>query len=189
MATTTSVVTTTATSAAAGSLNTCPTLGPSTLHHSCPPPAPYTASTALSLGYMISPTDMQPPRRAEPHTNSSRLPSSSSSHSPPAFTRLTPFTVALVTCPLPTAVPSPATLSPPPMRRWTRTTNQTRPARCPARLASRMPPHKCPPSSPTTAGPHSACRHMFDWTKTIGRQRERRADNHYHLHIYVAGLT
>lgn len=188
MATTTSAVTTTATSAAAGSLNTCPTLGPSTLHHSCPPPALYTASTALSLGFMISPTDMQPPRRAEPHTNSSRLPSSSSL-SPPAFTRLTPFTVALVTCPLPTAVPSPATLSPPPMRRWIRTTNRTRPARCPARLASRMPPHKCPPSSPTTAGPHSACRRMFDRTKTIGRQRERRADNHYHLHIYVAGLT
>lgn len=164
MATTTSVAMKTATSAAAASLNTFPTLGRCTLHLSCPPPAPYTVSMAPSLVSMTSITDTRPPQRAEPRMNSSKLPSSSPP-SPPAFIPLIRSTVALLTYLLPMDAPSPATLSPLPMRRWTRTTNQIRPARCPARLASLTPPHKYPPSSLTMAGPHNVCRRMSDWTK------------------------
>lgn len=170
MATTTSVATKTATSGAVDSLNMCPTLGLSTLHRSCPPPAPCTVSTAPSLVSMTSPTDTRPPQRAEPRTNSSKLPSSSQP-SRLAFIPLIPSTVALLTYPPPTVAPSPATSSPLPMRKWMRTTNRIRPARCPARLASLMPPHKCPPSSLTMAGPHNACRRMFDWTQKMEKRR------------------
>lgn len=172
MATTMSVVMKTATSAAVDSLNMCPTLGQSTRHRSCLPQALCMVSMAPSLVYMTSPTDTQPPQRAEPHMNSSKLPS----NSPPsqlAFIPLIPFTVALLTYLLPMAAPSPATLSRLPMRRWIRMTNQIRPARCPARLASLMPPHKCPPSSLTMAGPRNVCRRMFDRTKQFGRVQEQ----------------
>ncbi len=164
MATTMSVVMKTAISAAVDFLNMCPTLGQSTLHRSCPPPAPYMVSMAPSLVSMTSLTDTQQPQWAEPHTNSSKLPSSSPP-SQPAFIPLIPSTVVLLTYLLLMAAPSPATLSPLPMRRWMRMTNQIRPARCPARLASLTPPHKCPPSSLTMAGPHNVCRRMSDWTK------------------------
>lgn len=170
MDTTTSVATRTATSAAVDSLNTSPTLGQSTLHHSCPPPAPCTVSMAPSLVSMTSPTDTQPPQRAEPHTNSSKLPSSSPP-SRPAFIPLIPSTVALLTYLLPTVAPSPAMSSLLPTRRWTRMTNQIRPARCRAHLVSLMPPHKCLPSSLTTAGPHNVCRRTFDWTNKLGKSR------------------
>lgn len=161
MAITMSVVMRSATSAAVDSLNMCQTLGQSTLHRSCPPPAPCMVSMGPSLVYMTSLTDMQPPQLAEPHTNNSKLPSSS----PPsqlAFILLIPFTVALLTYLLPMVGPSPATLSLPPTRRWMHMTNQIRPARCQARLASLMPPLKCPPSSLTMVGPRNVCRHMFD---------------------------
>lgn len=165
MVTIRSVVMKTATSAAAGSPNTCPIPDQSTLRPSCPPPAPCTASTVPNPVYTTSPRDTRPLQRAEPRTNSSKLPSSNSSPpSPPAFTPLTPFTAAPLTYPPPTAAPSPATSSPPPTRRWTRMISRIRPARCPAHPASLTPPHKCPPSSPTTAGLHSACRHTSDWT-------------------------
>lgn len=150
--------------AAVDSLNMFPTLGRSTLLRSCLPPALCTASMAPSLVYMTSLTDTQPPQRAEPHTNNSKL----LSNSPPsqrAFTLLIPSTAAPPTYLPPTAAPSPATLSLLPMRRWIRMTNRIRPARCPAHLGSLMPPHKCPPSSLTMAGPHNVCRRTFDWTE------------------------
>lgn len=163
-ATTTSVVMKTGIFAAVDSPNMFPTLGRSTLHRSCLPPALCTGSMAPSLVYMTSLTDTQPPQRAEPHTNSSKL-LSNSPPSRPAFILPIPFTVAPPTYLPPTAAPSPATLSLLPMRRWIHMTNRIRPARCPALLASLMPPHKCPPSSLTMAGPHNVCRRMFDWTK------------------------
>ena len=169
MATTKSVVTKTATSAEVGSPNMCPIPDQFTLHRSCPPPALSMGSMAPNRVFMTSLRDTRPPQRAEQRTNSSKLPSSSSSSSSrppsrPAFTPLTRFTVAPRTCPPLTAAPSPATSSPPPTRRWMRTTSRIRPARCPALPASLTPPHKCPPSSLTTAGRHSACRLMSDWT-------------------------
>lgn len=164
MVTTRSVVMKTATSAEVGSLNMCPIPDQSTLHRSCLPPALYMGSTAPNRVYMTSLRDTRPPQQAEPRTNSSKLPSNSSPPSRPAFTPLTRFTVAPLTCPPPTAAPSPVTSSPPPTRRWMRTTSRIRPARCPALPASLTPPHKCPPSSLTTAGLHSACRHTSDWT-------------------------
>lgn len=170
MATTMSVAMKTAISAAVDSLNMCPTLGQSTLHHSCPPPAPCTVSMAPSLVPMTSPNDMQLPQRAEPHMNSSKLPSSSPP-SQPAFIPLIPSTVALPTYLLPMVAPSPATLSLLPMRRWMRMTNQIRPAKCPARLASLMPPRKYLPSSLTMAGLHNVCRRMFDWTKGLEKRK------------------
>lgn len=169
MATTMSVATKTAISAAVDSLNMCPTLGRSILRLSCPPLAPCTVSMAHSLVSMTSPTDTQPPQRAEPHMNSSKLPSSNSLPSRPAFTPLTPSIVALLTYLPPTGAPSPVTLSRLPMRRWMRMTSLIRPARCPARLAFLTPPHKCPPSSLTMAGPHSVCRLMSDRTKKTNK--------------------
>lgn len=182
---------TNAISAAVDSLNMCPTLGQCTLHRSCPLPAPYTVSMAPSLVSMTSPTDTPPPQRAEPHTNSSKLPSSNLANQP-AFTPLIPSTVALLTYLLPTAVPSPATLSPRPTRRWMRMTNQIRPARCPARLAFLMPPHKCPPSSLTTAGPHNVCRLMSEWTENWKKKESTGAVGRKPLsrpHKCVTGLT
>lgn len=170
MATTMSVAMKTAISAAVDSLNMCPTLGQSTHHRSCPPPAPYMVNMAPSLVSMTFPTDTQPPRRAEPHTNSSKLPSSNPP-SQPTFIPLIPSIVALLTYLLLMVAPSPVTLSLLPMRRWMHMTNQIRPARCPALLASLMPPHKCPPSSLTMAGPHSVCRRMSDWTKQLGKRK------------------
>ena len=170
MAITMSVAMRTAISAAVDSLNMSPTLGQFTLHHSCPPPAPCMVSMAPSLASMTSPTDMRPPQRAEPHMNSSKLPSSNKLPSPPAFTPLIPSTVAPLTYLLLMVAPSPATSSLLPTRRWMRMTNQIRPARCRALLASLMPPHKCPLSSLTMAGPHSVCRHMFDWTNTLEKR-------------------
>lgn len=164
MATTTYVPMKTATSAAVDSLNMCPTLDPSTLHHNCPPPAPFMVSTAPSPVSMTSPTDTLPPQGPDPHMNSSRL-HNSRLPSQPVSTPLTPCTAALLTYLPPMVVPSPATLSLPPTRRWMRMINQTRQARCPAHPASPMPLHKCPPSSLTMAGPHSACRLTSDWTK------------------------
>lgn len=166
MATTMSGAMRTVISVAVDSLNMCPTLGQFTLHRNCLPPAPYMVSTAPSLVSMTSPIDMQPPQQAEPHMNSSRLPSSSLP-SQPAFIPLTPSTVALPTYLLPMVAPSPATLSLLPMRRWTRMTNQIKPARFPAHLAFLMPPHKCPPSSLTMADLHNVCRLMSDWTKKM----------------------
>lgn len=168
MVTTRSVVMKTATSAEAGSPNMCPIPDQCTLHRSCPPPALCMGSTAPNRVCMTSLRGTRPPQRAEPRTNSSKLPSSSSSSSSPpsrpAFTPLTRFTAAPLTCPPPTAAPSPATSSLPPTRRWMRTTSRIRPARCPALPASLTPPRKCPPSSLTTAGLHSACRHTSDWS-------------------------
>lgn len=171
MATTMSVAMKTAISAAVDSLNMCPTLGQSTPHRSCPPPALYMVSMAPSLVSMTSPNDTQPPQRAEPRTNNSKL-HSSSPPSPPASIPLIPPTVAPLTYLLHMAAPSPATSSPLPMRRWMHMTNQIRPARCPARLASLMPPHKCPPSSLTMAGPRNVCRRMSDWTRKHGKKEE-----------------
>lgn len=170
MATTMSVAMRTAISAAVDSLNTCPTLGQSTLHHSCPPRALFMVSMAPSLVSMTSPNDTQPPQRAEPHMNNNKLPSSSLP-SRPAFIPLTPSTVALLTYLLHMVAPSPAMSNPLPMRRWMHMTNQIRPARCPAHLASLTPPHKCPPSSLTMAGPHNVCRRMSDWTKKMEKRR------------------
>lgn len=161
MDTTRFVVMKTATSAAVDSLNTCPTLGQSTLHRSCPPPVLYTVSMAPSLVYMTSPNDTQPPQQEELHMNSSKLPNSNLL-SQLAFILLILFTAALLTYPLLMVAPLPAMLSLHPTKRWTRTTNQIRPARCPVHPASLMPPHKCPPSSLTTAGPHNACRLTSD---------------------------
>lgn len=172
MATTTFVATMTAIFVAVASLSMCPTPGQSTLHRSCPHPALYTVSTAPSLASMTFPTDTQPPQRAEPHMNSNKLPSSNL-HSQLVFIPLIPSTVALLTYLLPTVVPSPAMLSPLPTRRWMRMTNQIRPARCPARPASLMPLHKCPPSSLTMAGPPNACRLMSDWGKNGGKVQEQ----------------
>lgn len=163
MATTMSVAMRTDISAAVDSLNMHPTLGQSILHRSCLLPALYMVSMAPSLASTTSPTDMQPPQRAEPHMNSSKLPSSRLA-SQPASIPLTPSTVALPTYLLPTVAPSPATLNRLPMRRWMRMTNQMKPARCPAHLAFLMPPHKCPPSSLTMADLHNVCRLMSDWT-------------------------
>lgn len=174
MVTIMSVAMKTAISAAVDSLNMCPTLGQSTPRHSCPPLAPCTVSMAPSLASMTSPTDTQPPQRAEPHMNSSKLPSNSPP-SQPAFIQLIPSTVAQLTYLPPTVAPSPATLSLLPMRRWMRMTNQIRPARCPARLASLMLPHKFPPSSLTMAGLHNVCRRMSDWTKITGKKEEYRS--------------
>lgn len=188
MATTTCVVTKTGTSAAVDSLNMCPTPGQSTLRLSCLPRPPCTVSTAPSRVCMTSPTDTPPPRRAEPRMSSSKLPSSSP-RSRPASIQLIPFTAAPLTCPPPTDAPSPAMSSPPPTRRWTRTTNQIRPARCPAHPASLTPPHKCPPSSPTTAGPRNVCRRTFDRTGALERVHRQSVDNHCHLHIHTCGWT
>lgn len=59
------------------------------------------------------------------------------------------------TCPIPTAVPSPAMSNPPPMTKWTLLSNRIRPARCLGRPAFPMHPH----SSLTMDGcPSSACR-------------------------------
>lgn len=166
MDTTRFVVMKTATSAAVDSLNTCPTLGQSTLRRSCPPPLLCTVSMAPSLVYMTSPNDTQPPQQEEPHMNSSKLPNSSLL-SQLAFILLIPFTAALLTYPLLMVAPSPAMLSPLPTKRWMRTTNQIRPARCPAHPASLTPPHKCPPSSLNMAGPHNACRRTSDSTVEV----------------------
>lgn len=186
MATTMSVAMKTAISAAVDSLNMCPTHDQSTHHRSCPRPALCMVSMAPNHVSTTSPIDMQPPQWPNPHMNSSKL-LSSSQHSQSTFIPLTPSTVVLLTCLLPTAAPSPAMLSLPLMRRWMRMTNRTRPARCPAHPASLMPPHKCPLSSLTMAGPHSACRLMSDWTKFLEKRRirEQWVDNHCHLHIHV----
>lgn len=173
MVTIRSVVTKIATSAAVGSPNMCPIPDQSTPHPSCPPPAPCTASTAPNPVCTTSPRDTRPQQRGEPRTNSSKLPSSSSPPSRPAFTPLTPFTAAPLTYLPPTAAPSPATSSQPPMRRWTRMISRIRPARCPAHPASLTPPHKCPPSSPTMAGLHSACRHTSDQTVSDVRRSSK----------------
>lgn len=166
MATTMSVAMRTATSAAVDSLNMCPTLGQSILHRSCLLPAPYMVSMARSLVSTISLTDMQPPQRAEPHMNSSRL-RSSSQPSQPAFIPLTPSTAARPTYLQHMVAPSPATLNLRPMRRWMHMTSQMKPARCPAHLAFLMLPHKCPPSSLTMADLHNVCRLTSDWKKTV----------------------
>lgn len=164
MATTTSVAMRTAISGAVDSLNMCPTLGQSILHRNCLLPAPYMVSMALNRVSMTSLTDMQPPQRAEPHMNSSRLPSSSRPRQP-TFIPPTPSTVARPTYLLPMVAPSPATLNLLPMRRWMRMISQIKPARCPAHLAFLMLPHKCPPNSLTMADLHNVCRLMSDWTK------------------------
>jgi len=185
MATTMFTVTTTATPAAVDSQNMCPTPGRSTLHHSCPPPALCMVSTALSLVSMNSPTDMQPTQWADLHMNSSKVPSSSLPNQP-AYIPLIPSTVAQLTYLLPTVVPSPAMLSLLPMRRWMPMTNQIRQARCLARLAFLMPPHKCPPSSQTMAGPHNACRLMSDLIRNAKKKStEKWVDDHRHFHIRV----
>lgn len=174
MVTTMSVGMKTGISAAVDSLNMCPTHGQSTHHPSCPPPALCMVSMAPSHVSTTSPIDMQPPLWLSLHMNSSKLPSSSL-HSQSVFIPLTPSTVALLTCLLPTTALSPAMLSLPLMRRWMHMTNRTRPARCPAHPASLMPLHKCPPSSLTMAGPHSVCRLMSDWAKMIREKTNKGA--------------
>lgn len=185
MVTTMFVATTTVIFAAADFLNTCPILGRSTLHRSCPPPAPCTVSTAPNPVPMTSPTDTQPPQWAEPHTNSSKLPSSSLP-SRGEFIPLTPSTVALLTYLLLMATPSPVMLSLLPMRRWMRTTNQIRPARSRAHLASLTPRHKCPPSSPTMAGPRNVCRLMSDRAKKKKKRVKKQwVDNYLSPHVWA----
>lgn len=138
----------------------------STLRHSYPLPALCMVSMALSPASTNFPTDMPPIQWAALPMSSSR-PHSRSLPSQPPSTPQTLRIAARLTCLRPTAVPSPAMLNLPPMRRWMHMINQIKPARYPARHASLTPRHKCRPGSLTMAGRRSSvCRLMSEWTRT-----------------------
>lgn len=172
------------TSATVAFQSTCPTHGQSTHHHSCLPRALYMASMALNLVFTSSPIDVPPTPLADLHTNSSHKPSSSSlSRRPnqPTCIPQIPSTVARPTFLPPTVVPSPAMLSHLPTTRLMRMTNQIRPARCQAHLASPTPPLKCLPNSPTTAGRLNGCRLMSDRTRKMLTESKVGEVSRYHF--------
>lgn len=142
--------------------NTRRILGRSTLLLSSPRRAPCTASTPLSLGCTTSPSVITRPRPHAPPMNNSRRNNPNSSKLPQSTPR-SRSTLAPPTCLQPTAAPSLAMSSPPPTRRLTRLSIQTRPAKFPALPASRTHLHRCR-SSPITGGLRSnACRLTCDW--------------------------
>lgn len=178
----------TATSAAVDSPSMCPTLGQSTLLRNCPLPAQCTVSMALSLESTSSPRDTLLIQWADPRTNSSKL-ASNSLPNQPAYILLIPSTAAQRIYLLRMVVPLPAMSSLLPMRRWMLMTNQIRPARCLARLAFLMPPHKYPHSSPTWAGPPNACRLTCDWTKDGEVKKQTREKIIIATLTYLCGWT
>lgn len=138
-------------------------LAQSTLPLSFPRQAPYTASTPLSLGFTTFPSvTPQPLPHAPPMSNSSHNNHNNNSKLPPSTLRSHSM-LALPTYQPPMVAPSQATSNPPPTRRLTGTSIQTRPARCPAPPDSHTHPRRCHRNSQTTDGPHSnACRLMCD---------------------------
>lgn len=101
-----------------------------------------------------SPTATPPPQLLAPPMSSNLNNSNNNrSHNSKRLPQCTHRTRC--TCPITTAVPSPATSSPPPTTKWTLLSKQIRPVRRPGRPASPTRPR----SSPTTDGrPSSACR-------------------------------
>lgn len=159
MATTMCGLTRTATSRELASPNMSLMLAQYTLPLSFPRQAPYTASTPLSLGFMTSPSVMQQPLpHAPPMSNSSHNNHSNSSKLPPSTPRSHSMQ-ALPTCPPPMAAPLRAMSNPPPMRRLTDTSIQTKPARYLAPPVFHTHPRRCRHSSQTMGG-SNACRLM-----------------------------
>lgn len=163
MATTMCGLTRTATSQELAFPNTSLILAQSTLPLSFPLRAPYTASTPLSLGFMTSPSvTQQPLPHAPPMSNNSHNNHSNNSKLPPSTPR-SHSTQAPPTCPPHMAEPSRATSNPPPTRRLTDTSIQTKPAKYLAPPVFHTHPRRCRHSSQTTGGPRSnACKLMCE---------------------------
>lgn len=164
MATTMCGLTRTATSQELASPNMSLMPVQSTLLPSFPRRAPYTANSPLSLGFMTSPSvTPQPLPHAPLMSNSSHNNLSNNSSKLPPSTPRSPSMQALPTCPPPTVAPLQATSNPPPLKRLTDTSIQTRPAKYLAPPVSHTHPRRCRHSSQTMGGPHSnACRHMCE---------------------------